>query len=148
MAPKTNYYSLFKLKSNTISKYIIVKAVRPEYSNADQGHENWAIDVHENKRNEIAENFSKTNGFHESVFVAECSDFPLGDIFYENDSNIEIDVWISMYKDLPYFAFGISDSEDIFWSYLKEEYNSGDCFIFPELTKPAVKHSIIFLQEK
>ncbi|MCP4160003.1 MAG: hypothetical protein GY760_08015 [Deltaproteobacteria bacterium] len=148
MAPKTNFYSLFKLKSNTISKYIIVKAVRPEFSNADQGHENWAIDVHDNKRNKIAEKISKTNGFNESVFVAECSDFPLGDIFYESESNIEIDVWIAFHKDLPFFAFGISDSEDNFWSYLQEEHNSGDCYIFPDLKKPAAKQSIIFLQEK
>ena len=148
MATKSEFYNLYKvLDTNKQEKLVIVKAIRPEYSNASQSQEDDAWEKLAQYREKLIAEFCSRSGFTTSSFIAEWMGFPEGDVFYGDASNVEVDVWIAMYRDnQAFFSFGIAETEEAFWLGIKELYDDGDCANYPDLVRPALQQTIIFIQ--
>ncbi len=147
MAAESIFFNLYKIIDNHETKLVIVKAIRPDYSNASQTQEDDAWEQLSRNREKLIAEYCAANGFDSSSFIAEWMSFPEGEVFYSDANNVELDVWIAMYKeDKPYFSFGIAETEEAFWLQLKELYDDGDCANYPELIQPASLQKITFIQ--
>ena len=149
MAAETSFYNLYKVCKGPLERLVIVKAIRPDFANYDGAQEEAAWTELEDNRRATISNYCNKNGYERHDFLAEWMDYPVGEIFYADDTEIKVQVWIAMHNQgKPYFAFGECDTEENFWSELENDYNDGDCYIFPSLVRPAQSHSIIYVQQK
>ncbi|RBO83820.1 hypothetical protein [Marinomonas aquiplantarum] len=149
MSAETDFYNLYRVYRNEESKLVIVKALRPDFSNHDQAQENSAWSALDKNREATVSEFCNSNVYDKYEFIAEWMDYPVGDVFYGDASGIELEVWISMHNQgKPYFAFGECETEEHFWAKLENDHSDGDCYIFPDLERPAKKQKVIYVQQK
>jgi len=157
MAAETKFYTLYKVTTAKTTQLVILKVLRPEYSNTSQSAEDAAYDVLAQRQKKLISSFCEGHDYTNYAFLAEWSGFPEGDIFYRDiidkdvtDRDIaysKVEVWIAMYKDnRPFFSFGIAETEEAFWKDIKELFDDGDCANYPNLIRPAIQETVIFIQ--
>jgi hypothetical protein len=149
MSAETDCYNLYRVYKDEESRLVIVKAIRPDFSNHDQAQENSACSALDDSRESIVSEFCNNHEYDKHEFIAEWMDYPIGDVFYGDASEIELEVWLAMHNHgKPYFAFGVCETEQNFWAKLESDYNDGDCYIFPDLVRPTKKQKVTYVQQK
>jgi hypothetical protein len=149
MSAETDFYNLYEISNESESKTVIVKAIRPDFRNYDQNQENDAWRSLDHNRESEIKAYCSGNGYSNYTFIAEWMYYPVGDVFYGDATGIEVPIWLSIHKDgKPYFMFGSCATEEEFWREMEQDFEDGDCWIYPELNKPAVRKNAIYIQQK
>lgn len=145
-APLT-IYNLYELVGAN-QRHLLVKAERPEFPNWDQNAEDAAIDAVDSHFTSLVAAQQHRLGFTGTTLIGTWEDaYPKGDVFYTDQSDILVDVWITTdTKYGRYFAFGIAKSEEDFWNALRELHADGDLWGFEEFVRPATCQRVLLLQ--
>ena len=140
-------YNLYELVGGS-ERYLLVKAERPEFPNWSESAKDAAVDATESQFTQILAAQKARLGFTETKLLGTWEDaYPEGDLFYSDQSDIPLDVWIATdTKYNRYFVFGIAKSEEEFWNALSELHADGDLWGFEEFTRPAKCERVWFVQ--
>ena len=145
-APLTIYNLYHLVGGNEL--LLLVRGERPEFPNWSQPAEDAAIDSVDSEFKAIVAAQQSRLRYSEAKLIGTWEGaYPEGDIFYSDQSEIPVDVWLALdTKYLRYFVFGIADSEDAFWDVLSKLHFEGDLWGFEEFSRPAQRQRVWFVQ--
>ena len=139
-------YSLYKICTalNNSSEFLLIKAIKPAWSNAIESEGEKAEEILEKKRDRILKKFMSQSNYTDYEFIGQFEGEPEGDIFYEDHGGVCIDFWMAN-SDFgsPWIIISQAESEEEFWRIVE-----GDIFLTNERPlRPAEKVKAFFITE-
>lgn len=148
MGAALDIYRLYRWQDNHGERLVLAKATRPEFPNSSQPAEDDAGSDVDARFAAILARECKGLPAGSIEFIASWEGgFPEGDIFYEDGSGIEIEIWMSLDTVHPgHFIFGDQADVTQFWNSLQEMYELGEVSHAAEYSPPAQRVKVLFVQ--
>jgi hypothetical protein len=144
MAVPLDVYSLYKIYNvlNNASEFLLIKAVKPAWSNAIESEGEKAEDILEKKIVLALNKFMSQSNYTDYELIGQFEGEPEGDIFYEDHGGVNIDFWMAKSGfGSPWIIISQAQSEEEFWRIVE-----GDIFLSnAKPINPAVKVRAFFI---
>jgi hypothetical protein len=131
--------------------YLLLRVLRPGFSNADANDYERADAAMDNKRSALMEAYKARTlalecaGAHAASLVGELQSRPVGDVLTEGEGRLYVDVWVAATRyGHPWVVLGTAESEEEFW----REVGLDEDLSGLRPTPPAKRRRAYFLAER
>ena len=143
-------FRLYRVADGSTTRYILVKAIRPEFPNWSQPAGDAAIDEVERRlRTVVEKEVGPASAGTVEVVATWENGLPQGDCFYEETSGIDVAIWFALDVVHPgYFVFGVHPDEASFWNHVEELSRDSEICPITDYGRPATRVEVHFLQSQ
>ncbi len=123
-------YHLVRLSGTTRGciHHVLLRVVRPEFSNCDQDAECQAIAVGLERRDQLLQKYQdevlarECATPHQVYVEGELQGIPIGEVFYETNPPDEFPIWVAETEyGAPWVVLGEAPSEPEFWNLIADD---------------------------
>lgn len=119
-----NIFRLYRLRNDGAGceHHLLLRAVRPEFSNADEGDYSCAVEAADGKMSALIEAYEagvlaeECAGRHAAELLGELQARPAGDVLYYERGGFDVELWLAETRfGHPWVVLGTAESEEEFW---------------------------------
>jgi hypothetical protein len=148
MGAPLDIFRLYRILDRPTPRYVLAKAVRPNFPNWSQPAEDAAVDEVERRLAAVVatELGNEAEGKAEVVATWEAG-LPGGDCFHKRASGVDLAIWFALDTVHPgYFVFGVHPDEARFWHHIEELSRDGEICPITDYARPAKHVRVRFVE--
>jgi hypothetical protein len=148
MGSPLDIFRLYRVSDGPTPRYLLAKAVRPDFPNWSQAAEDAAIDeVDRQLAATVAKEVGQDAEGKTEVVATWESGLPKGNCFYESTSGVDLAIWFALDTvHRGYFVFGVHRDEASFWQHIEELSRDGEICPITDYARPAKHVQVRFVK--
>ena len=148
MGTALDIYRLYRWRGIGQERLVLAKATRNDFSNCDQSAEKAANSDVDTRFAKLLSSDRTDLPIGTTEFIAAWEGgFPEGDIFYGDESGVELEIWLALDAvHNKHFVFGVHADEASFWRSLEDAHALGEVCDLSHYSRPAERVRILFVQ--